>query len=268
GFDALFILSPFSFEIDFNAGLDVSFEGHSLAGISVEGLLAGPTPWHVHGHAEFHILFFSVGATVDLTWGDSTPAGIPSTPVLPALEAALADNRNWSTALPDFASQAVSFAARPPGDTSLVLHPMGTLTVRETVVPLDQQITKFGSAAPSDGNQFSISSVTVNGTAETTTPASDYFARAQYMDLSDADKLTAPSYELFHAGVTIGSSDLRTGHDSPRTVVYEERYIDNYFDNSRFRRSALLSAAVQLALGRQGAGFRSAAMNTGVNKFV
>src|SRR5262249_16851985 len=93
GFDALFILSPFSFEIDFNAGLDVSFEGHSLAGISVEGLLAGPTPWHVHGHAEFHILFFSVGATVDLTWCGSTPAVIPSTPVLLSSCAGVSDNR-------------------------------------------------------------------------------------------------------------------------------------------------------------------------------
>ena len=67
GFDALFIFSPFSFEIDFSAGFDISYDGQSLAGIKLDASLSGPTPWHLHGDATLNILFFSVSASIDLT---------------------------------------------------------------------------------------------------------------------------------------------------------------------------------------------------------
>jgi hypothetical protein len=50
--------------------------------------------------ASLHILFFDVSITVDLGRGKSTPAVLPSAPVLPPLIAALGDSRNWSVALP------------------------------------------------------------------------------------------------------------------------------------------------------------------------
>ncbi len=100
GFDALFIFSPFSFEFDFSAGFDITYDGDSLAGIKLNASLSGPRPWHLHGDASFNFLFFSVSASIDLTWGDRTPATLPSTPVLPPLTAALGDPSNWSVALP------------------------------------------------------------------------------------------------------------------------------------------------------------------------
>ncbi len=57
------------------------------------GLFAGPTPWHLHGDATITFLFFSVSASVDLTWGDSTQATLPQQPVLPDLYAALQNPR-------------------------------------------------------------------------------------------------------------------------------------------------------------------------------
>jgi hypothetical protein len=267
GFDVLIILSPFSFEFDYSAGFDVSFEGVSLCGLRVDGLFSGPRPWHLHGEASIDILFFSVSASLDLTWGDSTPAILPSKAVLPDLLAALADPRNWSAALPDNTTQAVTLAAPNPGDTTLRVHPIGALSVRERVVPLDLQITRYGSASPSDGQFFSISAVQVNAVDETTQTIQDYFAAGQYLTLSDADKVSAPSFEKYDAGVAVGSTAIVTGSDAARTVVYEERYIDDFQAFSRGTGLYAMPASVHDAMTRIGAGFASPLKNSGLLKY-
>lgn len=267
GFDVIIIYSPFSFEFDFNAGFDVSFEGTSLCGISVDGMLSGPHPWHVRGHAELHILFFSVGKTIDLTWGDSTPAVLPQKPVLDDLVPALENPGNWSTALPDGTSQGVSLLPSKPDGTTLRVHPMGTLSVREKIVPLDQTITRYGNATPSDGTNFAIGGVTINGQGETQQTFQDYFAAGQFFTLSDADKLSRPSFEKYDAGIQIGSDAVLSGADSPRNVVYEERYVDEPDGFSRLARIYSMPADIHLSLVALGAGFASPLKNTGLAKY-
>jgi len=267
GYDVLIIESPFSFEFDFSAGFDVSFEGHSLCGLHVDGLFSGPRPWHLHGDASIDILFFSVSVSLDISWGDSTPAILPQKPVLPDLLPALADPRNWSAILPSNTSQAVTLSAPKPDDTTLRVHPIGILSVREKVVPLDLQITRYGNATPSDGNLFAISDVQINSEEEARQPIQDYFAAGQFLTLSDADKVSAPSFEKYDAGVTIGSSNIVAGSDSPRTVVYEERYIDEPTGFSRFARLYAMPANIHLAMTRQGAGFASPLKNSGLFKY-
>jgi hypothetical protein len=267
GFDVLIIFSPFSFEFDFSAGFDVSFEGVSLCGLSVDGTFSGPRPWHLHGDASIHILFFSVSASLDISWGDSTPAILPSKPVLPDLLPAFQDPRNWSTALPDGTTQAVTLSTPKPGDKTLRVHPMGTLSVRENVVPLDLPITRYGNATPSDGNYFAISDVQIDGHEENKQNFQDYFAPGQFLTLSDADKVSHPSFERYDAGIKIGSTEITSGADSPRTVFYEERYIDEPTGFSRFARRYAMTADVHLALSAQGAGFESPLKNTGLFKY-
>jgi hypothetical protein len=267
GFDVLIIFSPFSFEFDFSAGFDVSFEGVSLCGLSVDGTFSGPRPWHLHGDASIHILFFSVSASLDITWGDSTPAILPSKPVLPDLLPAFQDPRNWSTALPDGTTQAVTLSTPKPDDKTLRVHPIGTLSVRENVVPLDLPITRYGNATPSDGNYFAISDVQIDGHEETKQNFQDYFAPGQFLTLSDADKVSHPSFERYDAGIKIGSTEIVSGADSPRTVFYEERYIDEPTSFSRFARRYAMAADVHLALSAQGAGFESPLKNTGLFKY-
>jgi hypothetical protein len=267
GFDVLIIFSPFSFEFDFSAGFDVSFEGVSLCGLTVDGTFSGPRPWHLHGDASIHILFFSISASLDLTWGDSTPAILPQKPILPDLLPALQDVRNWSAALPDGASLAVTLSAPAPDDKTIRVHPLGTLSVRENIVPLDLPITRYGNATPSDGNFFSIGDVQIDGHEETKQSFQDYFAAGQFLTLSDADKVSRPSFERYDAGIKIGSSEIASGADSPRTVFYEERYIDEPAGFSRFSRRYAMLADVHLALTRQGAGFASPLKNTGLFKY-
>jgi len=267
GYDVLIVISPFSFEFDFSAGFDVTFEGHSLCGLHVNGVLSGPRPWHLHGDASIDIFFFSISVSLDLTWGDSTPAVLPQKAVLPDLLPALADPRNWSATLPSNTTQAVTLAAPKPDDTTLRVHPIGVLSVREKVVPLDLQITRYANGTPSDGNHFSISDVRINASEEPRQAIQDYFATGQFLTLSDADKVSAPSFEKYDAGVAIGSPDIVAGTDSARTIVYEERYIDDYDSFSRLARLYAMPSAVQRAMTRAGAGFASPLKNSGLFKY-
>jgi hypothetical protein len=267
GWDVLIIYSPFSFEVDFSGGFDASFEGHTLCNLTVHGVFLGPRPWHLHGDASIDILFFSVSASISLTWGDSTPAIVDKKNVLPDLTAALGDARSWSAALPDNTTQAATFSTPKPDDTTLRVHPIGTLTVKENVVPLDLQITRYGNAEPADGNLFSISDVHIDGSHEDNHPIQDYFAAGQFLTLSDADKISSPSFEKYDAGVTIGSSEIASGADSPRVVSYETLYVPDPNNVSVSGGRYLMPANIHLALVKQGAGHASPLKNTGLFKY-
>ncbi len=52
---------------------------------------------------------------------------------------------------------------------------MGTLQVKEKVVPLDLPITTYGNATPSDGTEFSIAGVQINTQTENTSADSGLF---------------------------------------------------------------------------------------------
>ena len=236
GFDVLIIFSPFSFEFDFTVSFSVSFEGVNLLGLSVSGAFSGPRPWNFNGSASISILFWTVSASVNLTWGDSTPVTIPQKPVLPDLANALQTPGNWSAALPAGMTPAVTLTTPKGGSAQILVYPMGTLSVRENVTPLDVPITRYGNATPSDGTEFAISDVTINNQETQRQTLQEYFAPGQFNALSDADKLGAPSFELYDAGVTIGSSEIDAGEDfAPhrrlRGVLY--RFPDELFAQHR-----------------------------------
>ena len=67
---------------------------------------------------------------------------------MPRLKDALADAGNWVGQLPDAQHPLVTLRAVPAGPTVVLLHPLGTLTVKQTVVPLDIDISRFGPALP------------------------------------------------------------------------------------------------------------------------
>jgi hypothetical protein len=264
GYDVLFAFSPFSFSADFSAGFDISYDGQSFAGIQLTATFSGPEPWHLHGTASLHVLFFSVGVSIDLTWGSSTQVTLPSVAVLPLLSAALADPANWSVQPPATGTPGVSLRSLPLGSTQLVVQPGGTLSVREIVVPLDIPITKFDNAPPADGTEFSISAVTLNGEPVAFAARQEDFAIAQFTTMSDADKLSAPSYEPFDAGVSLGAVPIGNGHVSPRVVSYQERYIDDYTLVSRPTGIYDMPATVHDALTGSGAASAAPARITGL----
>jgi hypothetical protein len=270
GFDALFIFSPFSFAVDMRAGVDVLKGGTVLLGIDLDLTLSGPQPWHAHGDAKFHVLFISVSVGVDVTVGNPAQAPpLPTTNVWPLLQTALQDPGNWSAVLPSDTARCVSLSQAPAGSQTLLVHPMGQLTVRQKVVPLDFQISMFGSAAPGDYNQFQVQPPTLDGAQPAYQVGQDFFAPGQFEALSDGDKLSKPSYQQFDATISFGSTEVASGSGSLLDVHYETYYVeDQNIPAKPLTRAYRPLVPTQLALAGQGAAAQSSARGTGSTKYV
>jgi hypothetical protein len=232
GFDVLIQLLPFHFLAEFFAGMQLKKGSTNLFKVKVEGALEGPLPLSVRAKCTFEILWWDVTIRVNFTLVSG------QTPPLPAaidafaqLRVALGDAKSWTTELPVGQTRIVSLR-ESAADGTLRVHPLGTLTVRQSVVPLnlDRDIDKFNDSPIAGARRFTVTKVAVGtGTgAETTGPVQDDFAPAQYFEMNDDDKLASPSFEPMQAGLRIGSSafalKLSQGIASP--LEYETRIVD------------------------------------------
>jgi hypothetical protein len=162
----------------------------------------------------------------------------------------------------------VSLAPRAPGDETLIVHPIGTLEVREKVVPLDTTISKYGNAVPTDGTSFTISAVTVDGQAATKQPVTDQFAIGQFTSLTDDQQLSAPSFQEFDSGISIGTSDVVTSRNVACILAYQDGYIDGDDTGMRVGPPYAMPLDLQLTYSRLGAGFVNATRTKGFTQFT
>ena len=209
GFDVLIQFAPFFFIADFYAQVQLKRGSTNLFKVKVEGALSGPRPLHIKGKASFSILWWDISIRIDktLVGGEKPPLPEPID-VLPLLKEALADAANWKGQLPDARRPMVTLRAGPRAAAEVLLHPLGTLSVKQNIVPLDMEISRFGQAAPSGVRRFAISSVNLGGEKQSTQSVKDFFAPAQFFEMSDNEKLSRPSFEPMTAGVTIGSNEI------------------------------------------------------------
>ncbi len=227
--DVLLTRSPFYFMAEVAGMVAVSAGSHSLFAIRLQLTLEGPTPWRARGTGSFEIGFvFTVTIRVkfDVTIGDPISRLLQAVDVLDELAQAVADIANWVPRLASGLHQSVSMRALPVGDKSLVLHPFGFLDISQKIVPLGLPVQRIGATAPDRGSIFTIVDVTVGGTNASTTPRHEEFAPAQFFDMSDAEKLSRPSFEELVAGVAIGGDPLpRSDWMRHRQVAYEVIYL-------------------------------------------
>ena len=232
-YDALFQFSPFYFIIDISAGVSFKVFGVGLFSISLQFVLEGPTPWRAHGSGSISFLFFDVSADFDVTWGDSQDTTLPPISVMPLLKAELEKQQNWIAELPGGNNLLVSLRKLSETESSQVLHPLGTLRVSQRAAPLDIRIDKVGSQKPADANQFKL---VPTGDLVKVSDADEQFAKAQFITMSDADKLSQRAFDPLHGGVKLasGAQTLGSAKLAKRKVRYEQIIIDNNF--KRFRR--------------------------------
>jgi hypothetical protein len=224
GFDALFQFHPFHFVIDIYAGFGLRSGTSLIMGVTVSGQLSGPSPWNVQGSASISLLFFSISVNFNETWGsDNADSGPQPIDILSELTAAVADDSNWKAVIPDNNSQHVSLRQIPVTGGELVIHPFGILTLSQRLVPLDISIDKFGNDVPKDVNRFTIAA---EDSGLQTTVAQEQFAPANFLNLSDSDKLSRPSFELMDSGFQItGSATLLTANTVSKDVDYRISYL-------------------------------------------
>jgi hypothetical protein len=232
-FDALLRFSPLYFEVVMATGFSVKVFGVGVWGVHLRGLLSGPQPWHIKGSASIELLFFSIDVDVDVTFGDEGGTTLPSIALMPPLLEELKKAESWVAELP--ASANLLTALRKLDEPNLlVLHPVGALRVSQRMAPLNIDIKKLGNQATSDVHKVKVE--IASGPLTVFDAARDMFARGQYQDLSDADKLSKPAFEALESGVKLAGSGAMwaTGVGADRNVRYESIIVDTLFE--RFAR--------------------------------
>lgn len=221
GFDLLFVFEPrFSFIADLSGRAKASYKGVTLFGLGVELSLSGPGRWRAHGKATIEVLFWDIEVKFDESWGDAPDEELPTANVQQKIVDELSNRANWSAQLPAGGDMLVTL--RKIQAERVLAHPLGDLTVRQKVVPLGLQIDRVGNSRPSGARQFEITDVLVSGTSSSEhAPVREQFAPAQYLDLTEAQKLSRPSFEAFDAGVRVGTDRIVAGPEQVRDLDYE-----------------------------------------------
>ena len=249
GFDAIIQLAPLAFEVDVGAALALRYRGRLLVGVSFKGRLAGPTPWQVEGKASIKILFFSVSVSFSRTFGSKTAPPPPAAvDVVGLIAAALADRRNWSGAVPRSSAPVVTIRETAPPTNGLRVHPWAELTLRERIAPLNRQLTKLGTAPLVGGPTTVTVTLTDRAGAQPwrTTPVSEPFALAQYVDLREDEQLAQPAFVPLQGGLTVAADDLAVDDEAglAAPIAYETLLIDPTRPPERPKPGYVLSAAV------------------------
>jgi hypothetical protein len=230
--DAVMTMIPFHFSSDTAAMLAVRSGNHTLFSIHLELTLDGPLPWHARGTASFEVGFvFTITISVhfDITVGPSLATLLEAIDVLAKLFAALADPRNWRTRLPTDSHQTVTLRTLPDPANMLVVQPFGFIDIAQKISPLAIAIQRFGSTTPQGGSVFRIVDVAVGGTSIDTAAVHEEFAPAQFFAMSDAEKLSRPSFAAYEAGIAIGGGALPIADFMRRRdVSYEVIYIPEH----------------------------------------
>ncbi|MFE6288033.1 DUF6603 domain-containing protein [Streptomyces sp. NPDC057877] len=221
-FDALVRWEPsFGVVLDLGGAFALRFAGETLCSVGLRVRVEGPTPcWNIAGRASVSFLFFDVSFPFDERWNCTGEAKAPPPPdVCRALERALDDPRSWEPVLPEGARAMVSLRADDVGAADRLLHPLGRLRFSQRVVPLGTPVVRFGPGRlpkpPDQAGQVFDVAVSFPAGSGTVQPLTEDFARADFFDLTDDEKLTQPAFERLRSG-----SELTP----PATAVNATRY--------------------------------------------
>jgi hypothetical protein len=227
--DVLIQFDPFRFIATLSAMLGVRAGGAVLMGIRIDALLEGPQPWHAKGTGHFEISLIikvSFDADFEVSLGDEGHDSQPAVNVLPKLAAAFAEPGNWRAVTPTGTNVQVTLRAFETPKGSVILHPFGSLEITEKLVPLGLPIQKLGTQRIGDGRVFAVDRVLLGKTPGQLVPLREQFAPAQFIEMSDAQKLSSHSFERYEAGVQVGGGDaVNATYVKHRDAEYEVIYI-------------------------------------------
>lgn len=275
GFDALVQLPPLSFIVDIYGGAAIKINGNAFLAILIHVTLSGFTPLQACGEATIVFLGAKRRIPVDLALaGGELPPPPPSVDVLAELRKAVSDRRNWSAQLPSDGHALVTLRKIAVSNEVLV-HPLGELTIRQKVVPLDVAISKFGSATPDNTGPFTITSIRF-GTQTTDQPpetVKDYFAPGQFFDLSDEEKLSLSAFQPLPSGRTrIGTAEIScSSNQVPASFQYDTVVVDKKEERVSRKGKGFeypIAQGVLIAVAELGAAGQSAMRSTGSAKFA
>jgi Family of unknown function (DUF6603) len=238
-FDVLIQFEPFRFVATLTAMLGVRSGTHVLMGIRIDALLEGPKPWHAKGTGHFEIsIIIKIKFDVDfeVTLGDAEHESLPKVDVLPKLAAAFGEPTSWRAVTPTGTNPQVTLRPFKTEPGTVILHPFGSLEVTEKLVPLNLPIEKLGTQRIGDGRVFGVERVLLGVGPGQIAPLREQFAPAQFIEMSDAQKLSSRSFERYEAGVQVGGGDaVNTTYVKHLELKYEPIYIPEHRKADTFK---------------------------------
>jgi hypothetical protein len=243
GFNALLQFDPLYFEVDIRISVQIAYRGRSFAGIELEFLLSGPRPWRAVGYAKIKILFFSLKIRFNESWGGEqkpAPATVAPDTLLADLKRQLGQKNNWTARLTPGFSRAEALRSLDDIDKQerVVVHPGGSLEIRQTLVPLNRSIERLGNSKVNNRPVYRIESYRLgSGPAVAVAQREilrEHFARGQFEDLPDKERIAAADFEMMPAGIRLGAGqalDLppemeSTGNDFDQFVLRDDAVVE------------------------------------------
>ena len=228
GFDAICYLVPkFYFEIDLYAYLAIEVFGLDFASIRLEGHLAGPGRWRIAGLAKVETPWPLPDFTlnVDESWGTDRATPEITVNIADKLTEEIGKTANWSAQLPKGGEAYLTLADIKAG-TDLLAHPLGSLTFQQKRVPLELRLAKASGSKISGANEFRTPELQLTQGASSQgknlVKRTDFFAAAQFLELSQDDRLAKPSFEAFTAGYELSDEGYDLGARVATNLSYEE----------------------------------------------
>ncbi|MBK6353855.1 MAG: hypothetical protein IPF46_10695 [Saprospiraceae bacterium] len=233
GFDALFQMDPFYMKILAAAYLAIKWNGDEKMAISLSAVLEGPKPWNVDGVAEVKVLCIKYTVKVQKTWGQSQYASLPAVTVANKLNAALNDLKNWRSELTSGKQQLVTLRKIVEGDNESIMLPEGVLVISQKVLPMNINIQLFGTQEVSDGGQYAIGDISINGNVEASkTYVKEDFVPAHFRKMSETEKLSGPSFQKYDGGIRVDGMNNLIGSTFESKIIEYETIIYNPLENS------------------------------------
>lgn len=226
-FDALVQLSPFRFVADVSGGVCLRAFGQSLLAVHLALHLEGPAPWLARGRGSLDLFLFEVSLDFEVGWGSPPPAPPAPPDVGVELRAALADPTAWTAHGATPPGLTLTKAAAKELNAATAVDPYGSVTVRQTRVPLGLEIARFAGVAVAPQRwDVTTGEFGPGEPASRTTEVRDRFAPGQFVASgSDDAALGAPAFVELRSGVELLPAAATGAETRPVELTWEERII-------------------------------------------
>jgi len=228
-YDVLLQFNPFRLTADMGAMVGIKMGKKTILSALLDLHVEGPKPWYLEGEVEFRFLGINYSIDFKETIGEEQQVKqVASIDAWTKLKDALEHKSNWQAIQPPANSQLVSLKDEGKEASALMVHPFGTLAFKQSVLPFDFELEKFGNGKPKDYKKYKISSV--EDAASNTYATADeleFFAPAEYIKMSDDDKLGRDSFQQFKGGARLsGTTERHTDHYARKLIAYEKKVVD------------------------------------------
>lgn len=223
GFDALVQFSPFLIVTSVDFEVTLVAVGVDLAGVMLHASVEGPNRWHVIGTATFKVLGIEKSIRVDEVIGNKeTEPAIEVPDLAGELLTALRRDDAWSV-LP-VSEAGVTLSERGNAVAGeLRATPNSMVAVSQRLVPLGVELETYGDAPIGPDRLFDLKPTDPKASGS---PVQDWFAPAQFLELSASERLEGPSFEQMKAGIAFGSEDPEGGASRIVDTGYKQYIID------------------------------------------